>query len=574
MTGGLTPGCSYPYVLLSLSNAGQNSINFCLFAVYMISDGRRNSYIRRTAVSRLFHPRKVKIQLRRTATTLERGMNLLMQFAIYLRKSRAEEQADLEETLRRHKETLLKFAQSQNFPVSSIYEEVVSGESLFARPQMMALLEHVQAGAFDAVLCMDIDRLGRGGMRDQGIILDTFKFSDTKIITPDKTYDLNDEIDEELTEFKTFLSRREYKIINKRLRRGLRQTILDGGYVANAPYGYKREILQKKPSLQIIEEEAAFVRMMFRMYVEEGMGTCAIAEALSAMGAKPRRADRFCRTSVGLILKNPVYIGKIVWDRSKWIRRGARDNERHITQRQPAENWLTAQGIHPAIIQEEYFNKAQQIMKSRAHPPVHTGHAGRIGTVKNPLAGLVRCAVCGKTMQRRGGSGTAYLLCPTPGCVAGAKADAVEKALLESLFPLLNRIFWTDREHSDHHSLIPVWATARREHGMLCAQRRKLHELLERGIYDDETFCARRDELDERIFLTEQILRKWNSQKEESEFPTVSVYEIYCQKDAGGRNAILKTILDHVEYDKIKKSAPLDFTLAAFLKPFKGDLNE
>ena len=54
---------------------------------------------------------------------------------------------------------------------------------------------------------MDLDRLGRGDMKDQGIILETFKESKTKIITPRKTYDLTDEFDEEYSEFEAFMAR-------------------------------------------------------------------------------------------------------------------------------------------------------------------------------------------------------------------------------------------------------------------------------------------------------------------------------------------------------------------------------
>jgi DNA invertase Pin-like site-specific DNA recombinase len=45
---------------------------------------------------------------------------------------------------------------------------------------MLRLLSDVEKEKFEAVLCMDIDRLGRGAMSDQGIILETFKASDTK----------------------------------------------------------------------------------------------------------------------------------------------------------------------------------------------------------------------------------------------------------------------------------------------------------------------------------------------------------------------------------------------------------
>ena len=162
-----------------------------------------------------------------TLTGLEAGL--------YLRKSRMEEGLDTDEVLARHQKALLDYAKEHGIHIIETYPEVVSGESLYARPQMLRLLQDVEDGRYDCVLCMDLDRLSRGRMKDQGIILDAFKDSDTLIVTPEKVYNLADEIDEEYAELKTFMSRREYKIINKRLRRGLQQTIEDGCYVANAP---------------------------------------------------------------------------------------------------------------------------------------------------------------------------------------------------------------------------------------------------------------------------------------------------------------------------------------------------
>ena len=160
--------------------------------------------------------------------------------AAYIRKSRLEEGMDTQEVLSKHQKALVEYAAAHQIHLIEIYPEVVSGESLYARPQMLRLLQDVEEGRYDAVLCMDLDRLSRGRMKDQGIILDTFRESDTLIITPEKVYDLSDDIDEEYAELKTFMSRREYKIINKRLQRGLRQSIQAGCYVANAPYGYRK----------------------------------------------------------------------------------------------------------------------------------------------------------------------------------------------------------------------------------------------------------------------------------------------------------------------------------------------
>lgn len=132
---------------------------------------------------------------------------------IYLRKSRADEELEKSigehETLSKHKKALLKFAKDKNLNIVEIKEEIVSGESLFFRPKMLELLKEVEDKTYTGVLVMDMQRLGRGDMKEQGVILETFKNSNTKIITPVKTYDLNNDFDEDFSEFEAFMSRKE-----------------------------------------------------------------------------------------------------------------------------------------------------------------------------------------------------------------------------------------------------------------------------------------------------------------------------------------------------------------------------
>ena len=122
-----------------------------------------------------------------------------MPYAIYLRKSRMDKEAEERgegETLARHEKALLELAKRQKLNVTKIYREIVSGETIAARPVMQELLVDVECGKWDGVLVMEVERLARGDTVDQGIMAQTIKFSDTKIITPDKTYNPNNEFDE------------------------------------------------------------------------------------------------------------------------------------------------------------------------------------------------------------------------------------------------------------------------------------------------------------------------------------------------------------------------------------------
>ena len=149
----------------------------------------------------------------------------------YLRKSREDRDAESRgegETLERHRKMLKDLAVRLGITVSSWYQEVVSGETIAARPQMIQMLNDIESVNPDGVLVVEIERLARGDTRDQGLILETFKYAGTKIITPLKVYDPNDELDEEYAEFGLFMSRREYKTINRRLQRGRKISSSEG----------------------------------------------------------------------------------------------------------------------------------------------------------------------------------------------------------------------------------------------------------------------------------------------------------------------------------------------------------
>ena len=488
--------------------------------------------------------------------------------AVYLRKSRMEEGMDTDEVLRRHRQGLDECAQRHGLYIVDYYPEVVSGESLYARPQMLRLLEDVEAGRFNAVLCMDLDRLSRGRMKDQGIILDAFKDSGTLIITPEKVYDLSDEIDDELAEFKTFMSRREYKIINKRLRRGLQRSIQDGCYVANAPYGYKKVTIDRRPTLEIYEPEAKFVRIMYSMYAS-GYGCQAIASQVNAMGARPHRSSAFSRNSVAQILRSPTYIGKIVWDQKTHIKKNTKGNPKHITIYNPREKWTITDGLHPPIVEKEVYDKVQNIMAGRYHPAMNDG------TIKSPLAGLVKCANCGGNMQRLVMKNQAYLLCTRKGCCASAKFELVEARVLDHLEDTLERIQLEQPVH--HQDLSPLQNALdaiTKEINTSIKQKTRLHELLEMGEYDLPTYRERMAAVKaklEDLERRQEDARRRLAQAQDYD-PAVqaanirAVLDAYHTSDAAHKNALLHTVIDYVIYRKEKKTKPADFYLNLILK--------
>ena len=217
-------------------------------------------------------------------------------FAIYLRKSRKDLENQDYDVLKRHRKILLDFAKSKRITIheEDIYEEVVSGETIQDRPIIQNLLKKIEAGYYKAVLVMEIERLARGNTIDQGIIAQAFQLTNTLIITPNKTYDTNNEYDNEFLEFGLFMSRREYKAISRRIQTGRIQSCKEGNYVGSiTPYGYDKEKLKGEKGYKLIpNNEAANVKLIFELFLD-GLGTSSLSYKLNELKIKSKTGKQW-----------------------------------------------------------------------------------------------------------------------------------------------------------------------------------------------------------------------------------------------------------------------------------------
>lgn len=119
----------------------------------------------------------------------------------YLRKSRADgENETIEAVLERHEKILHEYAEKNGIDVSEadIYREVVLGETIQDRPVINKLLTRIQNEDIKGVLVVEPQRLSRGDLSDCGTIIRAFRYTDTLIVTPTKTYDLSEKFDRKI----------------------------------------------------------------------------------------------------------------------------------------------------------------------------------------------------------------------------------------------------------------------------------------------------------------------------------------------------------------------------------------
>ena len=505
------------------------------------------------------------------------------QYCMYLRKSRADREAEQRgemETLSRHEAALLSLASRNHHPITKIYREVVSGETIAARPCMQELLSEVEAGIWTGVYVMEVERLARGDTIDQGVVSRAFRLSSTLIITPIKTYHPDNEFDEEYFEFGLFMSRREYATIKRRLQRGREASVREGKFIGNrAPYGYYREKIPHDKGFRLVPDpnEADVVRNIFEWYCsgipEDGIssttfGMAKIRDRLNHLGIPAATGGPWTVSSISCILKNPVYTGKIRYNcrpSEKYIENGI------VNVRRPRTAGILYEGLHEAIISQESYDMVQSFIQNRSLPSVPSKKK-----IANPLSGIVRCSICGKVMIRRpyqkGRQCT--LMCQTAHCATVASdLDDVEREIINGLSDWLKdyKLKWNVPDSTDSSPAISMMQNQllqkQKEADQLQTQLDNTYDFLEQGIYTKDVFLTRNKMLVEKMeeihssieSLGDEIaLEQKRLQAKIDVIPKVeNILEVYWTlPDVKSKNDLLKSVLDKVIYTKSGRNGP------------------
>lgn len=497
----------------------------------------------------------------------------------YLRKSQMDrdfENLSVEETLKRHRAILDEFTKSKKLNVTVVLEEVVSGESLSSRPQMMKALELISTGEFDGIVCMDIDRLSRGSGMDSSYIMSVLQANDCKIVTPQKTYDLNNETDEQFADMKFMFSRYELSTIRKRLITGRDTSVKEGRFMGStAPYGYKIIKLkgEKGNTLEVIPEEAQVVRMIFDWYTQDGLGAGQIAEKLTTIHIKPRKVKEWSTEVVRKILINEHYIGKLPWKKNlvgKKFIDGQLQKKRYVN-----KEYEVHDGRHTPIISEEQFELAQQIRQDNRTRPIKVSLE-----VVNPFGGLLYCGHCGTKMTRVTPSKKNPSAKPRFKCTKSKKcgckshfSEEVEKAIVSSMGEWLADYIIELEQHEvqKDDGLELSLEMLKKQLEDLFEQQDAICELHEKKDYSDRLFQRRNAAIEAEIDKVESDIAdlelKISEQKEEvdiqsSIIPTSQyLLDNYDNLTPKEKNDIWKLILHRIDYVKTEKGKEFNITI-------------
>ncbi|MFH0754532.1 MAG: recombinase family protein [Candidatus Omnitrophota bacterium] len=310
--------------------------------------------------------------------------------AIYTRVS-TEDQVREGTSLEVQREFLEKFAQAQGWEVyypeeGQIYRDDGYSGSSDKRPALARLMKDAKLKKFNIVLCHKIDRFARNNQ----LLLNLVKQLDDMGIgfkSASESFDTVTAAGKMALSMLGTVAQFERDRIIERVFPGMIKGVERGNWQGSryAPYGYCYN--KEMKLLEVVIEEAKIVSLIFTMYLS-GQSTNQIAGYLYQKNFKTRSGGKFHTKLVGDILKNKVYLGKLVWNRHSYDKKQKTARGFKYV-RNDADKVIEAQGRHQVIITLDEFNQVQDKLQRNRRGCLH-----RTSARDYPLSGILFCADC------------------------------------------------------------------------------------------------------------------------------------------------------------------------------------
>ncbi|WP_413874673.1 recombinase family protein [Albidovulum sp.] len=293
-------------------------------------------------------------------------------------------------------------AEKEGWTVVEEYtDHAISGSSMILRPGIQALISDSARGRFDMIMAEAMDRLSR----DQEDIAGIFKrmtYADVKMFTLSEG-----EITHLHVGLKGTMNALFLKDLADKTRRGLRGRVEDGKSGGGLCYGY--DVVKKfdasgeavRGDRTINEAEAGIVRRIFADYLD-GKSSRTIAMALNREGVPGPQGSEWGPSTIhgnpkrGTgILNNELYIGKLVWNRLRYIKDP--DTGRRVSRLNPESEWVVHEVPELRLIDQDVWDAVKERQNRLAYDVVETS-PNPLNDRRRPkhlFAGLVKCGCCG-----------------------------------------------------------------------------------------------------------------------------------------------------------------------------------
>lgn len=305
-------------------------------------------------------------------------------------------------------------ADQEHWTVTQRYEDpgVSGGIRMRDRPAGARLLADAEARKFDVVLVDDLSRAFRH-QGDQHDTLEWLRYHGIHVVSVNDGVDTRNEDYDLSASILGIISARYRKDIAKKVHGQLSLKAASGKNAGGLPYGYyvvyqtttdeKGRATSKPVGRAIDQEKAQYVRSIFAWYAD-GWSPRAIAAELNRLRVPSPRNGKWLRSGIAAMLTNPLYVGRQVWNRTRWIDRpeSVKVKKRLKGKKQrlvrPESEWITADVPSLKIVSTEEWDRVQARCRQ---------HAKEFGAMRNnqhrehrpnqkfPWSGILKCGECG-----------------------------------------------------------------------------------------------------------------------------------------------------------------------------------
>ena len=320
-----------------------------------------------------------------------------------------EDQKDKGFSLQFQEEMLRRYCEINKFNIVDVYTEDYSAKD-FDRPQWKKILAYLKSnkGKVDLILCHKWDRFSRNQYDAMTTIKNLDKMGVT-VNTVEQPLDLSNPDNKVLLSMYLTLPEVENDKNSKRTMDGMHRAKIEGCWTGSSPRGYTHTRVDKKSTLVPNEDSTIIIKAFERM----ASGSYSAEEVRRWLNTQGMKLSK--QTFLNLI-RNPVYTGKI------------------LVQAYKSDPTQLLTGLHPAIITEELFHRANDVLAGRTRKMKF--HDDK--TDLYPLKGLLKCPIHGTALTAYGAAGCTkrkyhYYFCTKCGSEQRHRVNDVHRSIEDIL---------------------------------------------------------------------------------------------------------------------------------------------
>lgn len=324
--------------------------------------------------------------------------------AIYCRLSQDDGSAGESGSIQTQKTLLTQYCKEHGIHIADYYCDDGWSGTNFERPEFKRMINDIESGRINTVIVKDLSRFGREYAQMGLYIEHYFEQKGVRFIAVAEGIDSKNGLDNLMLPMTNVINSLYARQASTKTKVAHRARAGSGMYMgSHAPFGYQKD--PKDRHHLIVDPDAAdVVKDIFQMFAD-GIGYVRMTKILRERKVlnpqayfnqnNPdyyknsdywRKPFDWHATSVRVILNNPVYLGNVVFGRTKT--KGFFDKQRIEADE---SEWIVKENTHEAIITRELWDTVHQMMKARRRE-------NSTGTVQ-PFAGLVKCADCGSSLN-------------------------------------------------------------------------------------------------------------------------------------------------------------------------------